>query len=289
MSDTPDLARGPLDIQHDTDPAREVPPARRIPHLGHAILYFSLNSFCILLGVVLFLTVAHDTSNEAIRQHPFLATLGQYTGEITTILVAVPLFPVFWRYGFWQGISWNLRAARLNWWKLVLAGLALSVGAEAALSLSHAPSDSDILQLFRTPAMAWTTSLIAAFVAPLAEEIAFRGFLLPALATAYDWLALERTPAGLARWEQTATHTPMAWIFATFFTSIAFSVIHGGQNHWHPGVLIVLFFVSSCLCFVFIRLRSVAASVLFHTSYNLFPLITQILLTHSFHHLDKLT
>jgi hypothetical protein len=31
-----------LDIQHDTDPAKDHGPARRIPHLGHAILFFSL-------------------------------------------------------------------------------------------------------------------------------------------------------------------------------------------------------------------------------------------------------
>jgi hypothetical protein len=32
----------PLDIQHDTDPADDHGLARRIPHLGHTVLFFSL-------------------------------------------------------------------------------------------------------------------------------------------------------------------------------------------------------------------------------------------------------
>jgi hypothetical protein len=40
----------PLDIQHDTDPADDHGLARRIPHLGHTVLFFSLALFFVSLG-----------------------------------------------------------------------------------------------------------------------------------------------------------------------------------------------------------------------------------------------
>jgi hypothetical protein len=39
----------PLDIQHDTDPADDHGLARRIPHLGHTVLFFSLALFFVFL------------------------------------------------------------------------------------------------------------------------------------------------------------------------------------------------------------------------------------------------
>ncbi len=77
----------------------------------------------------------------------------------------------------------------------------------------------------------------AVLLAPLTEEIAFRGFLLPALATAYDWLALERTPAGLERWQRSSLHSASALLFSAIFSSIPFALLHADQLSHAWGVL----------------------------------------------------
>lgn len=286
MPDSPDIT---LDIQHDPDPAHEVPPARRIPHLGHAIAYFSLNAFCVLLGLILALSVVHASSQETTLQHPIAAALGQLGGYVLTFLIAVPFFPFLWGCSFWQGISWNPRPVRLHWWKLVLIGILLSVFAQIADSFIKTPTDSDIIQLFRTPLSAWITVLIGAWVPALAEEVAFRGFLLPALATAYDWLSLDRTPAALRRWETTADTTTAGWIFGAAISSLLFAGIHGFQLHGSYAPLGVLFVASLGFCAVRIRTRSVAASFLVHAVYDSLIFIEMAVYSGGFHHLDKIT
>jgi membrane protease YdiL (CAAX protease family) len=290
MSDSPlpDLTQQPLDIQHDPDPAHEVPPARRIPHLGHALLYFSMSAFAIFLAMALALTFVHAYSAETAMQHPFAAALGQVAGYVLTFLIAVPLFPLLWQYSFVQGIHLNLRAMRLNWWKLVLLGAGASALAQLVLQYVKQPEQNDILKLFATQTSAWITVLLVVIVAPIAEEVAFRGFLLPSLATAYDWLTMERTPAAVDRWTQTTAHSNMAWVFATVFSSLAFAALHGPEYSWSVGSLAVLFVASVVFSLVRIRLRSVAAAVIVHMAYDGLVLLEMIVVTGGFRHLDKL-
>jgi membrane protease YdiL (CAAX protease family) len=103
----------------------------------------------------------------------------------------------------------------------------------------------------------------------------------------YDWLALDRTPAALDRWQRTTAHTMPAWIFATVFSSLAFAALHGSQDHWGKGP-IILFVVSLMFCAVRIRTRSVAASMLVHMAYNGLLFLEMIFVTGGFRHLDKL-
>jgi membrane protease YdiL (CAAX protease family) len=121
-------------------------------------------------------------------------------------------------------------------------------------------------------------------LAPLTEEIAFRGFLLPALATAYDWLALDRTPAGLQKWENSSMHSTSAVVFAALFSSLPFALLH--YQGW--GVVAVLYGVSLVLSFVRIRTHSVACSTLLHSVYNLTIFTAIFFYTSGFHHLERL-
>lgn len=290
MSDSPlpDLTRPPLDIQHDTDPEGNHGLARRIPHLGHTLLFFSICAFCILLCIAVALAIVHGTSQETAAHHPLAAAMGQVAGYGLTFLIAVPLYPNLWTVTFWQGIHWTPRPAKLHWWKLVLLGLGLSVLAQVSERFISAPTDTDVLQLFSTPLSAWLTVILGTFIPTFVEEVAFRGFLLPSLATAYDWLSLERKPAALQRWEQTTNHTVPAWIFAAVFSSLAFTALHSFQLHGSKGPLLVLFAVSLAFCAVRIHFRSVAASTLVHMAYDALIFAEMVIATGGFRHLDKL-
>ncbi len=50
------------------------------------------------------------------------------------------------------------------------------------------PKTLPIDDFFRTSADVWLVRSFGTFLAPVFEELAFRGFLLPSLASAYDWL-----------------------------------------------------------------------------------------------------
>ncbi len=130
--------------------------------------------------------------------------------------------------------------------------------------------------------------LMGTFLGPLFEEIAFRGFLLPAFATAYDWLSLERTPAGLRRWTQTTDHSKGALIFAALVSSIPFALLHGPQLEWAWGPVGVIFGVGLVLAIVRIRTHSVACSTLVHLTYNLTIFFAALIQTGGFRHLDRL-
>ena len=130
--------------------------------------------------------------------------------------------------------------------------------------------------------------LLGTLLAPLIEEIAFRGFLLPALATAYDWLSLDRTPAGLRRWTMTTGNTGPALIFGALFSSLLFALIHAPQLQYAWGPVGLLFCVSLALAYIRVRTQSVACSTLVHLSYNLTIFVAALAVTHGFRHLDRL-
>jgi membrane protease YdiL (CAAX protease family) len=284
----PDGPEAALDIQHDTDPAEDHGPARRIPNLGHALVFFSLAWLVInLSALVCFLALGiHDF--DLALQHPGTALVAQFIGYVVTLLLSYFLFPLMWHRSFLHGIQWNVLGARRRWYWLVLAGMSLSAAAQFADHFVKAP-DSDLMsKLMHTTAGAWGVTLFGVFLAPLAEEIGFRGFLLPALATAYDWLSLERSPAGLRRWENSAGHTLAAVIFASVFSSIPFALLHAGQLHHAWGAVSVIFGVSLVLSFVRVRTMSVAASTLTHACYNATIFVAVIIATGGYRHLDKL-
>jgi hypothetical protein len=124
-------------------------------------------------------------------------------------------------------------------------------------------------------------------LAPVTEEIAFRGFLLPALAIGYDWLALERTPAGLQKWQSSSMHSRAALVFAAIFSSIPFALLHVGQLQHAWGAVGILYGVSLVLSFVRIRMNSVAASTLVHATYNLTVFVVLFIATDGYRHMEK--
>jgi membrane protease YdiL (CAAX protease family) len=277
-----------LDIQHDTDPAQDHGIARRIPHLGHALLFFLLALTFLFTASAGLLLVLHTLSATVILQHPFAAIMSQIVAYALTFAVAIPVFSMLWGRSFADGINWTWRAARLRWWQLLMLGCMLSIVAQLLEHLVKNPVTTDITKLLATPQAAWLTVFFGIFIAPVSEEIAFRGFLLPALATAYDWLALERTPAGRDRWQRSADHTRGALFFAALLSSVPFVALHGSQLHWAHGPLAILFVMSLIFSAIRIQTRSVAASSLVHLAYDALIFIEVIIATHGFHHLDKL-
>ena len=276
-----------LDIQHDTDPAQDHGPSRRIPHMGHAVLFFSM-AFSILVlcewGVFNLLHLRMETA----VQHPFVDLAAEALGDVLLLSASVWLFSRLWERPFLEGIQWNFLAVRRNWYWVVAGGILLSVSAQFFLQFLPVPKSDALDSMGKTPLAAWVLMVYAVVFAPLVEELAFRGFLLPALATAYDWLALERSPAGIEKWQRSSLHSVSAMVFAAIFSSIPFALLHGAQLSYAWGVLGVLYGVSLVLSFVRIKTHSLACSVLMHATYNFSIFFVILITTAGFQHLEKL-
>jgi membrane protease YdiL (CAAX protease family) len=266
-------------------------PPVRIPHLGHAALFLVIAGLFLLVIQLILLGVSHPPAVGG-RATDGMSTKFLVGSEALSYLAALAaswfIFPLFWKRPFADGIQANLDAARRNALRLIPIGLILSVTVQAISSLVSLPKNIPMDKFFRTPSDIWFVAAFGTLLAPLFEEILFRGFLLPAFAIAYDWLSLPRTPAAREQWHQNNKLTRPALVFSAVLTSILFAALHGQQIAFAWPVLLLLFSVSLVLSYVRLRLRSVVASTLIHVSYNATIFIFAFIVTGGFRHLDKI-
>jgi membrane protease YdiL (CAAX protease family) len=278
----------PLDIQHDTDPADDHGPARRIPHLGHTALFVAITICSLLVSAFIVASIAQHSAEASAGKHLVPLLAGQAISYVLTILLSARIFPRLWFKTFATGIAWNSLALARQWWRLIPVGVLLSILAQLALQHLPTAKDTPVDQSLRTSAGAWSMAILGIFFAPLYEEIAFRGFLLPALATAYDWLALERSPAGIDKWQRSTAHTSAALVFGTLISSMCFALVHAQQIGFAWSVVGLLFFVSLIFSLVRIKTHSVACSTLVHATYNFVIFAVIYSSTGGFHHMEQL-
>lgn len=168
------------------------------------------------------------------------------------------------RSGFWEALHWRWPASDRVFLYLLL-GVVLSVGVQAASQVLPIPGDLPIERMFRDPLAAYMLAVFGTLLAPLMEEIFFRGLLYPVLVR---WVGI---PAGVG------------------ITAAAFAVIHSAQlgAAWAP--LLLLFSVGLVITLVRARTGSVAAAFLVHVAYNGLIFVLMYLTTGGFRHLERLS
>ncbi len=165
------------------------------------------------------------------------------------------------RPDFLAAIHWNLPSNIVGY---LLAGFALSLGLQGLAHLLPIPKELPIDSFFQTPAEAWALSILSVTLAPLMEELFFRGFLYPVLARRL----------GLP--------------VAAFLTALGFALLHGAQLMFSWGPVLVIFLVGLVLTLVRARTNSVANGVLIHMAYNGTITVAMFVATDGFRHLEKL-
>ncbi|MEI9977567.1 MAG: CPBP family intramembrane glutamic endopeptidase [Edaphobacter sp.] len=278
-----------LFYQH-TEGTPPADPPSRIPHLGHALLFLLILGFFFFTDSLL-LGLTHPGAAKgkvAATISTKLLIGSQALSYIGTLGLSWLVFPLIWKRPFAEGLQLNPDAARRNAFRLIPIGLILSFAVQAATSLISLPKTIPLDDFFRTRSDVWLVTAFGILVAPFFEEVAFRGFLLPAFAIAYDWLSLPRTPAAREAWHATNRLTRNSLIFSAVLTSILFALIHGFQTAFTWPVLALLFCVSLILSYVRLRLRSVMASTLIHVSYNTTIFAIAFIATGGYRHLEKL-
>jgi uncharacterized protein len=165
------------------------------------------------------------------------------------------------RPDFLSAIHWNWPSNIAGY---VLMGFTLSLALQALAHLLPVPKELPIDNFFRTPAEAWALGILSITLAPLMEELFFRGFLYPVLARGIG--------------------VP----FAIFLTALGFALLHGAQLSFSWGPVLVIFLVGLVLTIVRARKNSVAASVVLHMAYNGTITVAMFAATDGFRHLEKL-
>lgn len=244
--------------------------ARETPTLLETVAFFTLAAI-LLVGVQGAGVVA------AMHWHLFgKLTLKQlaYTTRFTiptmfvsyafVLLATMALFGRVWSRNFFEGIHWNFPRVRQYWPFLFVLGIGLGFGVQAASNYLPVPKELPVDAFLRSPVDAWMVALFGVLIAPIAEEIAFRGFLYPSL----------------RRWTGAAV--------AAVLASVPFALLHAQQVAHAWGPLAMVFLVSVILCTVRDRTGSVAASALVHASYNLSIFAAIFYTSGGFMHLERL-
>jgi len=166
------------------------------------------------------------------------------------------------RRAFWQTIPWNWPGAKWLGW--IALGVALAVLVQSGSALLPIPKSLPIDRYFRDMAGAYMMAVFGLTLAPLVEELFFRGFLYPALARSW----------GVA--------------VGVLVTAALFALIHTSQlaHAWAP--LLLLFFVGVVLTVLRARTRSVATTFLVHVGYNGTLFLMLYLASDHFRHFEKL-
>ena len=153
-----------------------------------------------------------------------------------------------------------------------LAATALGCAGLAALDEVLLPGrpNAPIDKLFSSPGAAWLMFAFGTTIAPFFEEMFFRGFLLPALCTAWDWSSknsLRRLPPPLDANGHPQWSLP-AMVVGLSAHQPPLRPLHVEQQGHSLGPFLLLIVISLILCAVRLKTRSLAASTLVHACYN---------------------
>jgi len=222
----------------------------------------------ILLCSLVAIAVAHwlpayrGGSLYSLTQEPLIVILSQIASY--PLVIALMVIIVRRRSGqpFLKTIQWNWPGGSSLWFYLGGAVLAFTV--EGLAHFLPIPKQLPMDKFFNDVTSAYLMAFFGIAVAPILEELFFRGMLYPTLRRAFGIVI------GLA------------------LTAAAFAAIHGAQLAYAWAPILSIFVVGVVLTAIRQRTGSVAASVLTHSGYN-FTLFALLWVgSEHFHHLEKL-
>ena len=275
-----------------------LPPARppvRIPHFGHLLL------LALFLGIALAIT--GGVLALAMHFHLFgwqlsakyatdlrLNLLGEAILYLFTFGFSVIVFPLIWNQGLMEGLEWRADVVRSRFRFLFATASACFGLALVDQVLMPGPASAPIEKMIAAPGAAWLMFAFGVTIAPFFEEMFFRGFLLPALATAWDWMleSMHGAPPrpldsrGRPQWSLAAMAA------GSIATSIPFALLHVAQQGHSLGPFVLLIAISLILCAVRLFTHSLAASTLVHACYNFLIFFLTMIGTEGFRHFDKM-
>ena len=189
-----------LDLQHFALRPRLDSSAkpRPLPNIAHTLLFLiiaggtlfltEIAAFAVAMGMHLF---GRETAQQLLRD-PRLLIPTMAASYLLAGCLAWAIFTNLWKQPFAAGVHWVSPLVRHRFYVFLGVGILLSVAVQLLSNFLPIPKALPIDDFFRTPADIWLVAIFGTFVAPAFEELAFRGFLFPSLASAWDWIAQSR-------------------------------------------------------------------------------------------------
>lgn len=163
-----------------------------------------------------------------------------------------------------EAVSWNWPRAQMRASALLLAGIVLATAVMLVSPYLPIPKSLPMQRLFRDPTSAWLLATFGVLIAPVMEELFYRGFLYPVVKRRLGIVA------------------------AVVFTALPFAMMHGPQYDWAWAALLLVFLVGAVFGIVREWSGSVAAAVVVHMAYNATLLFSLFVSTNGFRNLERL-
>ncbi len=224
-------------------------PLPRDPAWGYAEIALVIVTFvlalmlCALAGLTLAKSLFPEITSARVATNPLFFVPVQFAAYLLTYVGVRILVVAKSGEPFWQAVRWRMPAAGPT---LGCAGLGvlLAVLVQLLSTVLPFPRSLPMHEFFREVHFAYMMAAFGVLIAPLAEELFFRGLVFP---------VLSRT---------------LGQVAAIVVTGATFSLMHRTQLAWAWAPLLVLFGVGSALTVIRARMNSVAASWIVHVAYN---------------------
>jgi uncharacterized protein len=230
-----------------------------------AVLCFTLAAVflfsSVALGVAHILTSKRHVSLGDLATNPIVVIGSQVAAYPVVIVFMIVLVRTKVRERFWTAIHWNWR--RPATLRFLISGGIFAFAVEFASRWLPIPKSLPVDKMFSDTSGAYFMALFGVTLAPLLEELFFRGMLYPLIRRAW----------GVA--------------VGVVITSGAFASIHGMQLGFAWGPLLSIFVVGVVFTLVRERADSVAASFLMHCGYNFTLFMVLWFASDHFRHLEK--
>ena len=268
MSDDVDVASGPVQLS-PLEPVSPTPIEPRFPAWSWwdtvAVLGFTI--FAVFLFSIIALAIARHFP--AYRRVPLTDLATDARIVVGAQAAAYPIVLVFIymlvrsrsRQRFGDAIHWNWPGITAP--GFFIGGAILAVIVESLSSYLPIPKSLPMDNYFHNASSAYLLAAFGMSLAPLMEEVFFRGMLYPLMRRAFRLT------------------------IAVLLTAAAFAAIHGAQLGYAWAPILSIFVVGIVFTVTRVRTNSVAASFLMHCGYN-FALFTALwIASDHFRHLEK--
>jgi membrane protease YdiL (CAAX protease family) len=229
-----------------------------------AVLCFTLAAVflfsTVALGIAHVLTSKQHVSWSDLASSPIVVIGSQVAAYPIVIVFMMMLVRSKAREQFWPAICWNWPGVAMV--GFLVGGAAFAFAVEFASRWLPIPKSLPVDRFFTDTRGAYLMAVFGVTLAPLLEELFFRGMLYPVL----------RRAVGIGS--------------AVVLTAIAFALIHGAQLGYAWAPLLSIFVVGLVFTAVRERTNSVAASFLMHCGYNLALFATLWVGSDHFRHLE---
>ena len=254
----------------ETQPPLEIPPLAppRDPVWSGwdvvmilVVAVLGLFIFATMISVALMAT--HRTVPAASPTMLRVMLLAQFLSYIFVLLFMHALVVRHYHRRFAEAVRWQWPRQH-RWLAYLLGGMALAVVIQLVSVLLPIPKTLPIDKYFQSRSAAYIMSLFGISMAPLVEELFFRGFLYPVLARR------------------------MGVAIGVVLTALGFALVHASQlaSAWAP--LLILFLVGLTFTVVRVVTRNVAPGFLMHVGYNLMLFVMLYIATDRFRHMERM-